>query len=319
MFLWAGIDEAGYGPLLGPLVVAGTCFETALKPTEGFLWDLLVDSLSGGLKNLDGRVVVADSKLVYSRSRGLKHLEETVLCFAGCLGRRPGKVQELLASFCPELSEDDSPWFREAGDLKLPVATNDASIESKSAVLRASLEDADLSFLDAGIIPVLPAQYNRIVARTGNKSLLLWQKCGLLLQDLWGKCRGREGFVLVDRHGGRERYRKLLTDAFPDCRCDVKSEDASGSVYRLADAERLMWVAFKSDADSLALPVSLASMLAKYLRELYMLAFNSYWSGKIEGLRPTAGYAADARRFLRDIGPLTEGESFEMNGLVRQR
>ncbi len=319
MFLWAGIDEAGYGPLLGPLVVACTCFETALKPKEGFLWDLLADSISGGLKNLDGRVVVADSKLVYSRSRGLKHLEETVLSFAGCLGRRPGKVQELLSSFCTEFPEDDSPWFRGTGDLDLPLATNNAAVESKSAVLRASLEDAGLSFLDAGVVPVLPAQYNRIVARTGNKSLLLWQKCGLLLQDLWGKCRGREGFVLVDRHGGRERYRKLMTDAFPGCRCDVKSEDASGSVYRLADRERRMWVAFKPAADRLALPVSLASMMAKYLREIYMLAFNSYWSGKIEELRPTAGYAADARRFLRDIGPLTEGEGFERNGLVRQR
>jgi ribonuclease HII len=154
---------------------------------------------------------------------------------------------------------------------------------------------------------------------TGNKSYLLFQKCGLLLQDLWEMAANEDVFVLVDRHGGRMRYRKLLRDAFPHCACDIAKESAGESVYELSDGSRRMTVTFKEKADSLALPVSLASMLAKYVRELYMHAFNAYWQGRLEGLRPTAGYATDARRFLRDIGPLVERDGLNASALVRGR
>ena len=78
-----------------------------------------------------------------------------------------------------------------------------------------------------------------------------------------------------------------------------------------------MTVAFKERADSLALPTALASMLAKYVRELYMRAFNQYWQARKPGLRPTAGYARDAGRFIADIKPLLDGEGVELRRLVR--
>jgi len=44
-------------------------------------------------------------------------------------------------------------------------------------------------------------------------------------------------------------------------------------------------------------------MAAKYLREVCMLQFNRYWSAKVAGLKPTAGYPMDAGRFFADIQP----------------
>ena len=41
------------------------------------------------------------------------------------------------------------------------------------------------------------------------------------------------------------------------------------------------------------LPTALASMTAKYLRELSMRAFNEFWCARVTGLRPTAGYPMD--------------------------
>jgi hypothetical protein len=49
------------------------------------------------------------------------------------------------------------------------------------------------------------------------------------------------------------------------------------------------------------LPAALASMVSKYLRELAMLALNRYWCGVVSGLKPTAGYPTDARRWLADV------------------
>ncbi len=319
MYLWAGIDEAGYGPLIGPLVVAGTFFTASERPSEGFLWDVLSDTISDSLQSLDGRLVVADSKKAYSRSKGLKHLEETILSFSRCLGESPETVDDFLRSTCPQKPQTISPWFADAGELRLPSSTNRASIESKAGTLKASLDGGNVSVDGIVSIPVLPVEFNRVVACTRNKSLLLWQKCGFLLQYFWRRCHHTDGFVLVDRHGGRLRYRRLLKDAFPQCSCDILREDNAASVYLIADAHRKMWVAFKPKADGHAVPVALASMLAKYVRELYMLAFNSYWKDKIKGIKPTAGYTRDARRFIQDIQPFLEKSNLDYSNLLRQK
>ena len=42
-------------------------------------------------------------------------------------------------------------------------------------------------------------------------------------------------------------------------------------------------------------------MASKYLRELAMRAFNDYWCGHVPGLRRTAGYPTDAKRFKLEI------------------
>jgi ribonuclease HII len=167
---------------------------------------------------------------------------------------------------------------------------------------------------------VFPAEFNRVVARTRSKSLLLFQKCGLILQEIWRSAGAGPSWVLVDRHGARSHYRRLLRDVFPDCPCDILREGDGGSVYRIADPGapgRVMHVAFKEKGDTLALPTALASMTAKYVRELYMRSFNLYWQQRLAGLKPTAGYAADARRFLKDVAPALRTEGVEVSRLVR--
>lgn len=52
------------------------------------------------------------------------------------------------------------------------------------------------------------------------------------------------------------------------------------------------------------LPTALASMLAKYLREREMRAWNAYWTKRLPGVRPTAGYPVDALRFRAEIASL---------------
>ena len=42
-------------------------------------------------------------------------------------------------------------------------------------------------------------------------------------------------------------------------------------------------------------------MYAKYTRELSMQAFNQYWQQHVTGIKPTAGYPQDARRFRAEI------------------
>lgn len=321
MALWAGIDEAGYGPLLGPLVVAGTAFHVRGTPKEGVLWRLLEDAIGRRFKTADGRLVVDDSKRVYSRARGLRPLEEAVLGFLSTLGPCPDTVDRLLSILLHPQAPvtDESPWFKEVGRISLPLESNPSALWSKASALAQTLRRTGARLAQARMCVVLPGEFNSVVEMTDNKSYLLFQKCGLLLQHLWQMAAGEDAYVLVDRQGGRIRYRKLLRDAFPHCACNIVREGKEGSVYRLGDRSHTMLVAFKEGADSLALPVSLASMTAKYVRELYMHAFNAYWQGRLEGLRPTAGYTCDARRFLREIKPLIDRDDLDLSTLVRER
>ena len=297
-------------------------FRVPGAPKEGELWRLLRDAVTRSRRKADGRLVVDDSKKVYSTARGIRRLEEGVLGFLGVLGACPACAGELLSAtgHGDAPVTDGSPWFEGVCAIELPLASNRSALASKCAALSEACERTGVLLVEARLSVVLPREFNIVVGMTRNKSYLLFQKCGLLLQRLWRLAEGgEEAFVLVDRHGGRYRYRKLLRDAFPDCACDVVKEAPDGSVYRLSDRDRNMWVAFKEKGDQLALPVSLASMMAKYVRELYMNAFNVYWQGRLGTLRPTAGYAPDARRFLREIMPLVEKDGLDHSALVRRR
>ena len=67
--------------------------------------------------------------------------------------------------------------------------------------------------------------------------------------------------------------------------------------------DRPVTAVFRPRADAGGGPVAVASMLAKYLREVCMRQFNRYWAGHVPGLKPTAGYPVDAKRFYADIRP----------------
>ena len=64
-----------------------------------------------------------------------------------------------------------------------------------------------------------------------------------------------------------------------------------------------MLVEARVDSEREHLPAAYASMAAKYLRELLMMRYQAYWRTLAPEVRPTAGYYADGRRFLREIEP----------------
>jgi hypothetical protein len=48
-----------------------------------------------------------------------------------------------------------------------------------------------------------------------------------------------------------------------------------------------------------------------------MRSFNAWWVVQMPGLRPTAGYAADAARFLREIEPARQRLGIDPQTLIR--
>ena len=79
-----------------------------------------------------------------------------------------------------------------------------------------------------------------------------------------------------------------------------------------------MTVSFETGAEQKHLPVALASMIAKYVRELLMARLNRFFCGHLPELKPTAGYVQDGRRYLAEITPLIEELGLSRSSLIRK-
>jgi len=96
-----------------------------------------------------------------------------------------------------------------------------------------------------------------------------------------------------------------------------KQEEDAVSDYLVTASERgesrSMRIRFEVSADERNLPVALASMAAKLCRERSMIRFNNHWNKRAPGVKPTAGYGVDARRWIEEMKPiLAEGELREL-------
>jgi hypothetical protein len=334
----AGIDEAGYGPLLGPLVVSATAFElegVALEvggeAAEGggpCLWKLLKGAVAKKAPAKKGRLLVTDSKIVHHLAEGTKLLERGVLAFLRSMAVEGGEVTELTAGHLMERlacvdheleahpwyapREVGIPWLAEAGDLA--IATN---------MLMGAMAGAKVKTACMRTAVVSEKRFNRLVEGTNNKASAL---VSLTLTHLYHlhHAYGHRGLMVgIDKQGGRDHYTGVLLQYFPEAQLRVLVESAKGSSYLLvegsAQGERRTVVHFREKGDSAFFPTALASMVCKYLRELCMHSFNGWWCGKIEGLRPTAGYYGDGTRWLGDVEPHFERLAVRREMLVRIR
>ncbi len=74
-----GVDEAGYGPNLGPFVMTSVACRADDALADACLWSALRPAVRRAADIDDGRLAVDDSKAVYSTTRGLAALERGVL------------------------------------------------------------------------------------------------------------------------------------------------------------------------------------------------------------------------------------------------
>jgi len=302
----AGIDEAGLGPVLGPLVVSATAFEVPDELAGESMWRLLSGAVGKTPSRRRLSVAIGDSKRLYSRQRGnaLEHLERGVLAMLAAMGSRPASLRQLMSWHASGSLKEmpHYPWYAR-DDLPLPHCISRTDVDLSANALSSALSRSGVRPLCMRAEVVLPGEFNRIVEATDNKSTMLFGVTSRLLVDLWRKVPGRRVRVYVDRQGGRMRYLQALQLVFEGCKFRVIEESDTFSSYQVQDAERWAELSFLVDAEDRQLPVALASMLSKYLRELLMDLFNRFWLLHVPQVRPTAGYYEDGRRFYEEIRP----------------
>ncbi len=353
----AGFDEAGLGPTLGPLVVAGFATRGPRSArTRGPIDDLLAPmaALVGGpgrrVKG-DRRIEVGDSKKIHTGSRKFERIERTALATVAWMrGELPDTVGELLqwvsapqpalvAEREAERPEDRrAPWWRTLDETLPVVCARDELLEL----------GADLGALGrrVGVEPLWyradvlsAARVNRELrveaARVDTKSskntwathaVLRHAACCVQALD------APEMALWCDKAGGRKAYLEPLDRAFAHLGLDGEGDSSVGLVdetrprsrYLLATGGRRVDLGFVMGGDRLDPRISWASILAKYLRELIMRSFNRYFRAALaeagETLRPTAGYPEDARRFITSVeAALGEGAGLGRDAWVRSK
>lgn len=315
-----GIDEAGFGPLLGPLVVSGTVFRVEDAALDQCLWEALRETCNQKGSRGDHRLPIADSKSLHRGADDLSLLERTAQVMLAVAGQRPATFRELLRTISPESLDCLAayPWYADA-DSKLPVSDAVGDIGTRANAVRRNCQQAGVAFGGVFSEVLWEGEYNRLVRATRNKSIVLANRMLRVLRRALRASGDRRARVVVDRLGGRMHYRELLGMEFADYEMQIVHESEVRSAYRLTNHRNTYEIEFLTEGEKQHLPIALASIYSKYVRELSMRVFNKYWSSLAGDLRPTAGYYTDAQRWLKDAAPLIDRMSIQRDMLVRER
>ena len=244
-----GIDEAGYGPNLGQLVVAASGWWVEEETAEGgggkaeksdssvavlaaagrqrstttCLYRRLAKIVSRTAS--DRKLAIADSKQLYKPGHGLRQLERGVLvAFGACSalhgsGTLPAKWKTLLARHAPPLA-----CYADY-DCDLPIDATSFEIESLSNQFDAACALAGVQLADLRVRLVYPQEFNELTTRYGNKASALSHVSIGLLREVVAVLSRRapsvsdgsaKTMITCDRHGGQNRYDENLQQAFPE-------------------------------------------------------------------------------------------------------
>ncbi|MFY8200154.1 MAG: hypothetical protein ACOVLE_05760 [Pirellula staleyi] len=308
-----GVDEAGYGPSMGPLTICATAWRVPFDFQVETMSKLLEpEFFAKPIKPGSSHVPIGDSKKINKDRFGKQGLRLGA-AFQWCELQGNGTLDwnTVFADWAKHDWErlHRVAWYAVDGcakeqsnqdeQLKSIVADTAAYFANASAKLRSlstRLVGIQMRVLDE-------PEFNRQVDILGNKSSLLSETSLKLVRNvIAGFVQPHEPVeIYCDKHGGRNRYQSLLSHCFDQEMFSILLEGAKCSRYSSYWNGNEMQIQFQVDGDSL-FPSAAASILAKWTREVLMGRLNTFWNSRVAGgIEPTAGYYVDAMRFAGQI------------------
>ena len=267
-FQVCGIDENGYGPLLGPLVVMGVSMDV-----KG------VDPLTAcELRGYRFPIPVKDSKEIFRRSEKSYAVGESIaLTLLEAVSIEVDSLQEFLKKVCHS-DIDLSAYGIE--DLKIPVFGG--KVNNK---LLDYLRVSGLILKEVRGEILMADKYNYHIEDLGNKALLDLS-CFLKVASQFST-----GFYLLGKIGGTTHYGRFFESL--GLSYGVIKESFSHSAYEIQNMGEFHFI---MNGDSLYIPITFAGIIGKYLRELVMQSL-SISLGFMDPIPYASGYFHDERTY----------------------
>ena len=289
------------------LAVAKPRATVARKKASGVpdLYKLLRKAVARAPDKAGRRIAIADSKALYTAGLGLRQLERGVLAAMRVLEHEIATALDLISAMAADPEGRRHRLACHAGDddgLPLEVAADE--LAAAVMLLQGACSNSGVSLVALRARLVYPCEFNALCGELGTKGAALSHATLALVRQVIDSLPAADCstpiVILLDKHGGRSRYAALVQHHFPECWIDVIAEARAESRYVWEHGGRRVEAAFRVACEEF-LPTALASMTAKYQRELAMRAFNAFWTSRVPGLRPTAGYPSDSGRFRKAI------------------
>lgn len=318
MALLIGTDEAGYGPNLGPLLISATEWQVPDEAADVDLYTRLTHCVQRDATS-DQYIPIADSKQLYKPGSGLLNLERGLFAALSVCNANVQRWRDAWQVLAPDSVDqlETVPWYAKY-DTALPIDLDSERRAADRPLLAEGLQTANVSLERIRAAAIFPARFNELVERYDSKGSVLSLATLGLVRDALEQHDEAKVLIQCDKHGGRNRYLAVLQTVFPDEQVKIIRESRESSVYRWVTRDRQIEIRFVAKGESF-LPAALASMTAKYLRELAMQAFNAFWNQYLPDLKPTAGYPVDAKRFKNEIESVQRQLGIEDRILWRSR
>ena len=285
-----GIDENGYGPVLGPLVVTSTSLKLqsssfALIPD---LWRLL------GIKKDPGsnskRLLVCDSKTVFNTSRK-KELaaEETVLAFFYlCFGFLPKSADQFLEAVIDPSTTTYNPscfcWKKELG-LELNPERRKHILQSAER-LRKRAQQKGIILEKPCCLLLCPSLFNNGLKSRNKSGLVLESGLNLIRQyigaDTTIACREvkRSAYFTawLGKVGGLQYYQEHISTLFGSQFMVIPNrEEKNNSAYELNKSGKSVGtITYLQDGEENSFLIALSSFFGKYTRDLFWKKTRTY-------------------------------------------
>jgi len=260
-----GIDEAGYGPNLGPLVIAATAWwleddkapqtenRSEIPYAERLHECLLPEFLPRPFRSLRPHVPLGDSKVIYQGHDGVVSVEIGVRYWLRFTGKHELRFDDLIKDIASPSSKrlKSIPWY----DSELISSKAAKSIASEEKMREfwafdsfidecdSKIKSLGVGFLGLATDIIDEPEFNLRTERHDNKSTLLSiasiSLANQLLEQVLPKVAkllptpdtAFEIQVYCDKHSGRNRYQSVLEDVLTTQSFTVLQEGAERSDY----------------------------------------------------------------------------------------
>ena len=274
-----GVDENGMGPRLGPLVATGLTLDVprysrAALCARGLRLGLTDSKETGGFAKMAFAEAVA---LALIRTTSDASPPTTADAF---LERVAPGVQSSLRTRCPDTSTSEQCW---GVDLPLPAFGGDPAFGSE--LLQKLVGRSALRIVDVQSRVACAGMLNARLAAGKNKLDVDLE----LFEDLIQSVRRQHGppsLAVCGMIGGIRDYASRFS-SFPTESVQPLAGRRGQKRYAVDSCGE---VRFEVDADARHLPVALASIVGKYVRELSMRRIGEFYRRFDPDLRLASGY-----------------------------